>query len=65
MIPARDAYAYGRNLLEVLFSKEVLARSVIIKSTKSRKPPLDPELVQLVFGKYICSGHVCNVINLL
>ncbi len=50
MIPARDAYAYGRNLLEVLFSKEELARSVIIKSVKSKKPALDQERIQLAFG---------------
>ena len=57
MIPARDAYAYGRSLLEVLFTKEVLGRSVVVKSIKSRKPPLDEELIQLVFGK--CIFHCC------
>ncbi len=36
----------GRNLLQVLFSKEELARSVVIKSVKSKKPALDQERIQ-------------------
>lgn len=50
-IPARDAYAYGRSLLEVLFTKEELSSSVVYKTKKSEKPPLPPDRVQLMFGK--------------
>ena len=52
-IPARDAYAYGRSLLEVIFSKEELSKSVIFKTKKSNKPPLRSEGVQLMFGKLV------------
>ncbi len=51
-IPARDPYAYGRNMLEVLFSKEELAKSVVVKSKKSEKPPLSPKRVQVLFGMF-------------
>lgn len=50
-IPARDPYAYGRSVLEILFTKEELAKSVVLKSKKSGKPPLSPPRVQKLFGE--------------
>ena len=52
-MPAKDMCAYGRALLDVLFSKEQ-ARSVLVKTPKSSKPPLAPQRVQLLFGKILC-----------
>jgi len=34
-LSAKDAYAYGRSLLDALFSKEELAKSLVYKSKKS------------------------------
>ena len=45
------AYTYGRSILDVLFTKEELGRSVVMKTKKSEKPPLPPEKIQLLFGK--------------
>ncbi len=39
-------------MLEVLFSKEELAKSVVVKSKKSEKPPLSPKRVQVLFGMF-------------
>ena len=50
-LPARDAYAYGRAILEIMFTKTELSRSVIVSSIKSKKTPLDKDKVQLIFGK--------------
>lgn len=51
-IPAKDAYSYGRSLLDLLFSKEEQKGSVIFKTKKSEKPPLSPRRVEKMFGKY-------------
>ena len=50
-MPARDMCAYGRALLDVLFTKEEQAISTVLRSKKSDKPPLAPERVQILFGK--------------
>ena len=49
-IPSKNAYAYGRSILDVLFTKEELGRSVVVKSKKSDKEPLPLEKIQLLFG---------------
>ena len=49
-IPARDMRAYGRSLLDILFTKEQQGASVVLKTPKSTKPPLPPQQVQLLFG---------------
>ena len=45
-LPARDKYAFGLQLLDVLFTKEKLASSLLFKSKKSEKPGLDKARVQ-------------------
>ena len=50
-VPAKDAYAYARNILDVLFTKEELSKSVLLKTKKSEKPPLSPGRVQTLFGE--------------
>lgn len=36
-IPSKDAYSYGRSILDVLFTKQEQKTGVIIKSNKSTK----------------------------
>ena len=50
-IPARDAYSYGRQLLDVLFTKEEQMTSLVFKSRRSTKPPLEEDRVELLFSK--------------
>ena len=45
-LPARDAYAFGLQLLDILFTKEELGSSLLMKSKKSEKPGLDSARVQ-------------------
>ena len=45
-IPSRDAYAFALQLMDVLFTKEELASSLIFQSKKSDKPALHPQRVQ-------------------
>ena len=61
-MPARDMTAYGRSLLDVLFSKEEQGSSVVLKTKKSIKPPLSPRRVQKLFGKksYALLNIVCS-----
>ena len=40
-IPSRDASAYGRALLDTLFTKAEQKAHVLFKTSKSNKPPLD------------------------
>ena len=40
-LPARDAYSHGLRLLDILFTKEELAGSLLFSSKKSNKPGLD------------------------
>lgn len=50
-IHSKDAYAYGRSLLDVLFPKEEQKISVVLKTKKSEKPPLSPRRIQKLFGE--------------
>ncbi len=47
-LPSRDAYAYALQLMDVYFTKEELAKSLVFKSKKSSKPPLDPKKVEQI-----------------
>ena len=58
-IPAKDMCAYGRALLDFLFTKHEQASSVIIRTPKSNKPPLDIGKVQKLFGKTFCISRAC------
>lgn len=51
-MPAKDASAYGKALLDLLFTKQE-QMSVVLKSKKTKKPPLDPMRVEKMFGKQI------------
>ncbi len=46
VLPARDAYAFALQLMDMLFTKEELFSSLLMKSKKSTKPPLDKTRVQ-------------------
>jgi len=48
-IPAKDAYVFSLRLLDVLFTKEELHKSLLLPSKKSEKPPLDKGRVNLMF----------------
>ena len=61
-IPAKDMCAYGRGLLDVVFSKEEQARSVLLQSSK---PPLSPRRVQLLFGKFCEEGMRSTYIEMM
>jgi hypothetical protein len=49
-IPSKDACAYGRAMLDQLFTKEEQKQSIVLKSKKSVKPPLSPKRVEKMFG---------------
>lgn len=51
-IPSKDAGAYGRALVDTLFTKAEQKSHVLFKTSKSSKPPLDRVKVGLMFGKY-------------
>ena len=44
-IHARDAYSFGLQLMDILFTKEELASSLLFKSKKSEKSGLNQERV--------------------
>ena len=49
----RDAYAYGLALLDAMFSKEELSKSLLFHSKKkTTRVPLDPERVSLLLSKF-------------
>ena len=50
-LSARDAYAYGLQLLDILFTKEEQSRSLLFSSKKSPKPGLERERVDKLLGK--------------
>ena len=52
-LSARDAYAFGLQLLDILFTKEELSGSLLFKSKKSSKPGLDRECVDQLLGDFI------------
>ena len=47
-IESRDVYAYGRALLDILFTKQEQRTSILIESKKSNKGPLDKERVKII-----------------
>lgn len=50
-IPASDEYKYGLRLMDVLFSKEEMARSLLFESKrKCDKPGLDKERVSVMLN---------------
>ena len=48
-LPAKDVYAYALTLLDVMFTKDELARSLIHPSPKSSKPGLPGDRVRRFF----------------
>ena len=48
---AKDALAYGRNLLDTLFSKSDQKSGILFASNRSTKPALDIERATLLIGK--------------
>lgn len=48
-LPAKDPYSYGQALLDRLFTKEELGRSLVFPSDKSPKPGLPQEKVNKLF----------------
>ena len=46
LLPAKDAYAYALILLDAMFTKEELSQSLMFKTSKSSKPPLDEKRIQ-------------------
>ena len=48
-LPAKNVYAYGLALLDVMFTKDELARSLIYPSPKSSKPGLPADRVDRFF----------------
>ena len=49
-IPSRDAYAFGLQVMDILFSKEELSISLLFKSKKSEKPGLESDRVAKLLG---------------
>lgn len=62
-IPSKDAYSYGRALLDQLFTKQEQKPAVVLKSSKSSKPALSPRRVELMFGKYCVCMHILRFDN--
>ena len=50
---AKDPYAYGRNLFDVLFTKKEQKEGILFETKKSSKKALDPQRVQILFGMCI------------
>ena len=57
-IPAKDNSAYGRCVLDMLFTRAEQAASVILPTKKSSKPPLSPTRVRKLFGKLMEQRHM-------
>lgn len=49
-IPSRDAYSFGLQLLDIFFTKDELASSLLFKSKKSTKQALDHGKVEKLLG---------------
>lgn len=68
-IPAGNEYVYGLRLMDVLFSKEEMARSLLFESKRNcNKPALDKERVNLMLNlidkRYVSllwKGYVCLI----
>lgn len=52
LLPARDAYSYGLALMEVLFTTQEMASSLLLPSKRSPKPPLEAAKVEKLLGMY-------------
>jgi len=50
LLPAKDAYAYALILLDALFTKEELSKSLMFKTNKSSKPALDEERIRRIIN---------------
>ena len=62
-VPAKDVNAYGQALLDLLFTKQEQKTSIVMKSKKSNKPPLDPARVEKMFGKI--SSDIVGALKLM
>ena len=49
-LPARDAYAFGLQLMDIMFTKDELANALLFASKKSDKPGLDKDRVGKLMG---------------
>lgn len=47
-MPTRDAYSFGLELLDMLFTPEELAQSLVYKSRRSNKDGLDKDKVSYI-----------------
>ncbi len=54
-LTAATRYAFGLAVLDVLFTKEELASSLLFSSKKSPKPALDHKRVEVLLSKYLFS----------
>ncbi len=52
-LSARDVYAFGLQLLDILFTKEELSGSLLFHSKKSAKPGLEQVRVEKLLGELI------------
>ena len=67
-LPAKDVYGYALTLLDVMFTKDEQARSLIYASSKSSKPGLPGDRVRRFFrelhqlclemGRHIVEEHI-------
>ena len=48
--PSRDAYSFALQLMDMLFTKDELAGSLLFQSSKSGKAALDAKRVQYLIG---------------
>ena len=55
-LPSRDAYSFALQLLDAMFTKDELSKSLLYKSNKSSKPGLDEgkvkQLITLVERRF-------------
>ena len=49
-VPARDVYSFSLTLLDMLFSREELGKSLLLPTSKSSKPALEKDRVDKLFG---------------
>ena len=61
-VPAKDVNAYGRALLDLLFTKHEQKALVIFESKTTSKQPLDPAQVEKIFGENSQSLYVSLII---
>ena len=52
-LQSRDAYSFGLQLMDLLFTKEELSSSLLFISKKSEKPGLNPERVNKLLYFYM------------